>query len=135
MEINIECLVRERIAEMELEGYVREAIESIITKDVRTTINKIVTEESREIILTEIKKVLDGPVKTDDGWGNRETYPAFSDLFKQVLRKKMADSYEVKREIERNVQSRVDSIMKTQYAGVVEKIVNELTGSYLKKEG
>ena len=133
MEINIESLVKERIENMDLDFVVKEIIGSLITKDVRETINKVVKEECLAMIRERIAVILNGPVKTDDGWGKREEYPSFADLFKKEIAARMNDSYDVNREIAKQVESRVKSIMDNQYKEVIEKIVNELTGSYLKK--
>ncbi len=133
MEINIESLVKERINDMDLEFAVKETIGGLITKEVREIINRIIKEECVKMIAIEIKKMLDGPVKTDDGWGHKEEYPSFMDLFKKEMSVRMKDSYDVKREIGKQVENRVKSIMDNQFREVVEKIVSELTGSYIKK--
>jgi hypothetical protein len=135
MEINIESLVKERIEDMDLDFMVKEIIGSLITKDVRETINRAVKEECLVMIRERIANALDGPVSTDDGWGKKEEYPTFADLFKREMSARMKDSYDVRREIGKQVEARVRSIMENQYKEVIEKIVNELTGSYLKKEG
>ncbi len=134
MEINIESLVKERIEDMDLDHVVREAINSLIAKDVKETINKVVKEECLAMVRERITDMLNSPVKTDDGWGNKAEYPSFVDLFKKEMAARMTDSYDVKREIAKQVEARVKSIMDNQYKDVVEKIVNELTGSYLKKK-
>lgn len=133
MEINIENLVKERIEDMDLDFVVKEIIGGLITKDVKDTINRVVKEECLAMIRERIATMLDGPVSTDDGWGKREEFPSFMDLFKKEMAARMKDSYDVKREIAKQVEARVKSIMDNQYKEVVEKIVNELTGSYLKK--
>jgi len=133
VEINIECLVKQRINEMDLEHYVKEAVSALVTKDVRASISKIVDEECRKMVSVEITKVLEGPVDIDNGWGSKSHFDRFDDLFRQALKKAMSDNWEAKKEIEKQVSARVQSIMSGQYKDVVEKIVNGLTGSYLKK--
>jgi hypothetical protein len=133
MEINIESLVKERIEDMDLDYVVKEIIGGLIAKDVKETISRTVKEECLVMIRERIADALNGPVKTDDGWGKKEEYPSFGDLFKKEMAARMKDSYDVKREIAKQVEARVKSIMDNQYKEVVEKIVNELTGSYLKK--
>jgi hypothetical protein len=133
MEINIEKLVAERIEDMDLDHVVKEIVGGLITKDVKESITKNVKEECLVMIRERINVILNGPVTTDDGWGKREAYPSFTDLFKKEMAARMNDSYEVKREIGKQVETRVKSIMDNQYKEVIEKIVNELTGSYLKK--
>ena len=134
MEINIEALVKERIGDMELDFVVKEIIGGLITKDVKASISAIVKAECQKMIADEIREVLNGPVKTDDGWGKKEEYPSFMDLFKKEMAARMKDSYDVRREIGKQVEARVKSIMDNQYKEVIEKIVNELTGSYLVKK-
>jgi hypothetical protein len=125
MEINIESLVKERIEDMDLDDMVREAINGLITKQVKDEIVKVVQRECLRMVETE--------VKTNDGWGKKETFESFEILFKKTITEKLKGGWEAEKIIAKKVAERVDSIMKDQYAAVVEKIVNELTGSYLKK--
>jgi hypothetical protein len=62
----------------------------------------------------------------DDGWGRKETYPRFEDLFKQTFQKKMNDSWDAKREIERQVTAKVDALVKGEMTAVVAKIADAL---------
>jgi hypothetical protein len=133
MEINIESLVKERIEDMDLDDMVREAINGLITKQVKDEIVKVVQRECLRMVETEIVKCMEGEVKTNDGWGKKETFESFEILFKKTITEKLKGGWEAEKIIAKKVAERVDSIMKDQYAAVVEKIVNELTGSYLKK--
>jgi ATP-dependent protease HslVU (ClpYQ) ATPase subunit len=133
MEINIEDLVRGRIEDMDLRCMVKDIIESLISTDVRAEIKNVVQRECLRIVESEIVKYLNGEVKTDDGWGKQEKFVSLEDRFRKELAEKLKGSWEATRVIERHLKERVDSIMKTQMSEVVEKIVNELTGSYLKK--
>lgn len=126
MDINIEKLVQERIEDMDMTGLARDEIRDHIRRNTVVQIQKIIEEEVRAIIKEEIAKVMAGEVKTDDGWGKKETYPSFEDLFKQVFQKKMNDSWDAKREIERQVAAKVDALVKGEMNAVVSKIVDAL---------
>lgn len=133
MEINIAELIEKRVEEMDLGGMTREIIRDLVSSDVKKAIESIVREECRKMITEEISRVLSGPVYTDDGWGKKECFPSLEDLFKAKLKKELEGSWDAKREIEKQVSSRVNAIMQNQYKEVVTKIVDGLTGSYLKK--
>jgi hypothetical protein len=133
MEINIESLVKERIEDMDLNDMVKDVIRSLITKEVKAEIHTVVQRECLRMIETEIVKIMEGAVNTDDGWGKKENYASFDDLFKKTIAKQLSGTWEAQKIIGKKVEERVESIMKNQMQGVVEKIVNELTGSYLKK--
>lgn len=64
-------------------------------------------------------------------WGKREVYPSFEELFRKKFREEMNNKYEVKREIEKQVAQRVQSLVKQDYNKVIEKIVDQLSGTKL----
>ena len=134
MEINIEGLVKERIEDMDLQFMVKEVIGGLITKDIRETIGKIVKDECSKLISDGIAELLSGAVETDDGWGETQKFPSLEIMFKGELKKQMDSTWDAKREIEKQLSNRVKSIMDSQYKDVVTKIVDGLTGSYIKKE-
>ena len=134
MEINIEGLVKERIEDMDLQFMVKEVIGGLITKDIRETIGKIVKDECSKLISDGIAELLSGAVETDDGWGKTQKFPSLEIMFKGELKKQMDSTWDAKREIEKQLSNRVKSIMDSQYKDVVTKIVDGLTGSYIKKE-
>ena len=126
MDINIEKLIQERIENMDLTGMARDEIRDFIRRDTANQLKKIIEEEVRGIIKEEIAKVMAGEVKTDDGWGKKESYPCFEDLFKLTFRKKMDESWEAKKEIGQQVNARVDALMRNEMKDVVQKIVDTL---------
>jgi hypothetical protein len=133
MEVNIESLLREKLEEMDLNHMVRNEINSLISESVKEEIKKVVQRECLRMVEAEIVKYMEGEVRTDNGWGKKETYKTFNDLFKKVLAEKLEGQWDAQRIIANAVKERVDAIMVKQYKEVIEKIVNELTGSYLKK--
>lgn len=134
MEINIESHIVQRIEEMDLGFYVREEVRVLISKDVRETIQKIIVEEARVMVTTEIDKIMDGPVETDDGWGKKNSYPSFADLFKKEVKAAFSASWDAKRLIEQKTKERVDALIKGEYGRIVEKVVDGLTCSKLVKK-
>ncbi len=140
MELNIESIVEKQvnreIQDIDIEGIIKSQIRDIIANGVGKEIVASVAAVSKHMIAEEVRMALDGEVKTDDGWGKRAVYPSFEELFRTTFRKDMEAKYEVKREIEKQVAARVQSLVKQDYNKVIEKIVNELSGTKLvQKEG
>lgn len=137
MDLNIEGLVSKQVR-LELEGMdlpgiieseVRQCIASGVGKEIVASVSAV----AKHMIAEEVRKALDGEVKTDDGWGKKNAYPNFEQLFRQKFKAAMDDTYEVKRVIEKQVAERVQSLIKQDYNKVIEKIVDEISKTRLVK--
>lgn len=140
MELNIETLVEAQVKrELEetdikgvIEATVRDSIRNGVGKEIISGVNAV----AKHMIAEEVRKALDGEVRTDDGWGKRNVYTSFEELFRATFKKAIDDKYEVKKEIERLVKQRVESLIKQDYNRILEKIVDDITASKLvKKDG
>jgi len=133
MELNIESLVIKQVQleidKIDLEDMVLSLLLKQIQKIARTDLETQIKQVSKELISSEIGKILDGEVVIDDGFGKRATYQSFADLFKIHLKRAMDEKYEVKRDIDRLVGQRVDSLIKQDYQRVLTKIVDEISKS------
>lgn len=133
MDLDIESVVKKAVAlemhEIDAPQMARELMRELIRNEVGKVLPELVKNEAASMIQQEIHSFLDGPVNTDDGWGKKETYPSFEDLFKKQFRESMNSTYEVKREIEKQVKARVDALVKQDFSQVIEKIVDQLTCS------
>ena len=137
MDLNIESLVEAQV-KRELENMdLREIVENEVRRVVSNGIGKEIVSKvsllADQMIAEECRKELDGEVETDDGWGHRKTYSSFEELFRETFKNRMNSSYDVKREIEKLVKERVESLIKQDYNKVLEKIVDELSKSKLVK--
>lgn len=127
----IEKQVKQEIADIDMGYIIKSQIRDIIANGVGKEIVATIAATAKDMIAEEVRKALDGEVKTDDGWGKHQSYPSFEGLFKTTFRKAMEEKYEVKREIEKQVAARVQSLVKQDYNKVIEKIVNEISGTKL----
>ena len=138
MELNIETLVetqvKQEMEEMDLKGIIEAEVRHSISNGVGKEIVSSVNAVAKHMIAEEVRKALDGEVKTDDGWGQRVVYKSFEELFRSTLKKNMDEKYEVKKEIERLVKQRVESLIKQDYNRILEKIVDDITASKLVKK-
>jgi flagellar motor switch protein FliG len=122
----LEQILEERIAEIDVKSIVKDEVRRQVSDDVRRKIRDCVSEKVSEMIKTEFEIQMKKPVQTDDGWGKRETYKTFEDLFRQKFVEKMNNTYEVKREIEKYVSASVNALFKESYKDVVQKVATEM---------
>lgn len=139
MQMNIEALVESQVTrelrEMNLREIIAAEVREMISTDVGKEIVQSVKDVAKDMIAEEVRKTLDGEIRTDDGWGHKNSYPSFEVLFKNAFKEAMDKKYEVKKEIEHQVKMRVDSLIKQDYNRVLEKITDEITKSKLVKSG
>jgi len=138
MDLNIESIIEKQVV-MEISGHnieeiVKNEIRKIIASGVGKEIIASVNSVAKHMIAEEVRKALDGEVKTDDGWGKRESYPSFEELFRKTFKREMESKYEVKKEIEQQVSVRVKSLVQQDYNKVIEKIVDEISKTRLVKK-
>ena len=138
MELNLQQIIENQVKceleEMDLRAIIENEVRKNISKGAGKEIVETISSVSQDMISEEISKVFDGEVNTDDGWGKKESYPSFADLFKKTLKREMDNTYRVKNEIEKQVKTRVASLIKQDYAKVVTKIVDEISQTTLKKK-
>jgi len=132
--MDIEKLVENQISEIDFRGLVAAIAEKIIRRDLFDSIQRAVKEKVDTLIYDGINDVFNKPVLTDDGWGKREQYACFEDLFKKVLKEKLDGSWDAKRVMERAIKDRTDALVKTEWNRVIEKTIDELTKSKLIKK-
>lgn len=138
MEMNIEKLVENRVAEeieqmdiaAMMDGHLRDAIR----RQLQTTFQSACERKAKAMIEDVLNKFMDEPVETDDGWGDKEHYDSFTDLFRKKVKQALDSSWDVKRTIEKLVDARCNSLIKQDYDRICEKITDEITKSKLIKK-
>jgi len=125
MDIDIKDLIKEAIENIDVSSLVRIEIRELITQQVQ----KLIDQKASSLIIGEIQNVLNGKVKTDDGWGKKFEYDSFADLFKKKLLEKMNDSWDIKRNIESIIKSRVDDLFKNEYKSTANFMADRLLKS------
>ena len=126
LSINVLDIIKERIAEVDVNYIVRSEVINIINKTVIGTIDGIVENEAKIMVYNEIRKVLDGEINTDDGWGKKVKYNSFAEMFKAEVKKNIDGQWQVKREIEGIVKKRIEELIKPKAKEIYEKIATEL---------
>jgi histone H3/H4 len=109
-QVNIDNILKETIREI-----VRESIGNELKYSSEKYVNELVKEE--------IENILKEPVKIDDGWGHKQNYSSFEDLFKDVFKTKINTTWEMQRTIEKVIKDRVEEFMKAKAKEVTEKAV------------
>ena len=104
-------------------GIVRDQAKS----EVFATIKRLTEQEISTIIKKEIEIALSQSLETDDGWGKREKYDSFEDMFRKVFAEKLAASYEVKKTIKKMVEDKVGKLYEQNKQEAIKKVVTELT--------
>ena len=137
MDLNIEELVTKQVSlevsELDIQGMVREVVAKHVEHHTGGVIRNLVTEAAKERVYELLEQSLESEVRTDNGWGQKETYKTFEDMVRQVFKKALDDKYEVKRVLEQLVSQRVTALLSGERNAVVEKVVDELTHSKLVK--
>ena len=113
---------------------VRNLIRDEVIKEAKRSIHKAVRDEVDSVIAREVEIMLSGPVHTDDGWGNKQDYDTFEALFKEVFRKKLNESHEMRRTLSRVIEEKVTNAMTKEYTSVTEKLIAELSKSITIKQ-
>lgn len=128
MELNIEALVRQQIEEIDFHQLVRQEIRELISKTVKSDIEKATKEEVKAIIKEEIVLAMKGPVKTDDGWGKKETFESFDDMFKAYFKQCMDSKWEIKEVIARHVKDETSKLVDQKTKEIVDALKVKLVG-------
>ena len=127
MEIDMQQFIKERLDEIDLKSLVVEEVRLLIYKEVLSEIKSAVKSKVDTMIKEEIDLIMKStPIKTDDGWGTREEFPCFADLFKKVLYDRLESGCDMKRMIQKTVLARVDALMKEHATAAIKKVADEL---------
>jgi membrane peptidoglycan carboxypeptidase len=127
----IEKVIQRELDEMDLQGMAREAIRDEVRRNITSVAKDLVSVEIKGIIVAEVTRFLAEPIEVNDGWGKKEVWDSFEQMFRQEFRKQMDQKYEVKREIDKQVAARVKSLMDQKYQEVITKIVDSISATRL----
>ena len=131
--INLEEYLKDALADIDISQIVRQEIVKLVRSEANSEIKRFVKGAIGQIVENEINSILGEPIETDDGWGKKESYQSFEDLFKKEFRAKMNSSWEMKQAIEKHVKARVASLFDDSLKEVVDRIASELVAIGDKK--
>lgn len=128
MRVDINKALEARIAEVDVEGLVNNAIIGVVNKQISESLKSYTEKKIEPIIDKEIKQALKKPVTTDNGWGETKNYDSFEDFFKKVFADKLKDVYGIQSKIDRAVKEQVSIMYEREASKIVAEIVKMLTG-------
>jgi len=126
MELNIEELIKDQIAEIDIRSSVNSVVRQMVEPEVKQKIKKLTDKRVTEIIDLEIQEIMSKGVETDDGWGKKAKYPSFEELFKTEFRKRIDSTYEVKRLIDESIKKQVEDLFRANGQTIAKKFAEEL---------
>lgn len=127
--------VFEKMMEKACQDYIEDydfsyLVRDIISSKMTDKVDKYIEERINE----EINKVLETPVHTNDGWGHKEDYNSFEELFIKKFAEKMDGDWEMQSTIRRTVEDRISELMKKKTKEVTTKIQDMLLKEIVKEE-
>ena len=132
--MTFEQFLEKQIQGVDLEEIVRQEIRNMISADTRAAIRDIVNKKIETMIVDEFETVISGKVETDDGFGDRQEFESFEELFKKTFRERLNKTYEVKRLLDNLMKDRIDRFLNDNRKDVVKKFVDEVTEMLNKVE-
>ena len=85
---------------------IREAVNYQLEMEVRQQVKQVISDN----IQTAVDATFTGAIMTNDGWGKKENFPSFDDMFKVELKKALS-SYNIAREAQTIVKAQVEKLM------------------------
>ena len=119
--------MKEQLKSIDIGEYVRSEIRKQISAEVKREIARAVRDQITSMIQTEIDIVLSNPVETNDGWGTKNRYGSFEELYKKELHAKITKSYDMKRAIEAQVKIHVERLYQSTRQEAIGKVVELMT--------
>lgn len=133
--MTLEEIVTQKIEEIDVSEMVSNFIQKMISDNVRREIDRQVKEKVSDLIQIEFDIQMKKPIETNDGWGKKEKYDSFEELFRKHFRASMDNTWEVKNKIERMVKDRVDEMVKAYSSKICEKAATEIIEAVKPKTG
>ena len=104
-------------------------VQDIVEREMKTKIHEITDEMIKE----QVKIVLDSEINTDNGWGKREHWDSFEDMFKDKFLEKLNSDWEIKRVIENTVRDRLNVLFQSKTKELTEKIQGMVLNEMIKE--
>ena len=124
--MDIEKYVEEQLQNVDITSIVNQVVRNEVKTEIYSTIKRLTERKITEIIEQEIAIALNTSVKTDDGWGKRNEYPNFDALFRETFAKKLNESWEMKKTIQKVVEARVSKLYEANKKEAINKVVDEI---------
>lgn len=127
--MTLEEILKEQIENIDVEQLVKDQVSKAVSNKMYSVLENIIKDELKSIIRVEAEKImLSGPIKTDDGWGKKEEYPSFEDMFKGVFKKSLDSKYEIQNIFKDIATRKVHELMKEQKDQIIKSILLQTEG-------
>lgn len=125
--MTIEDLIKEQIEQLDIKELVQNEIRRLVSDDVKREITKATKEEVQRIITTEVEIQMSKGVKTDDGWGKKESYNSFEEMFKKYFAEALNGKYEIQRIVKEHITNETKKLVDAKTAEIVNALKIQLT--------
>lgn len=120
-------VVKDLISEEDIRDIIREEIAARLSsyqieKIVRDALMEYVHEKGESYLRETVEKIVNGPVRLDDGWGNVKEMGSFEDYARKSLRDQCMSQWGM----ERKLREMVDAKLK--------KIAQDIVGRHIKED-
>ena len=129
----LENIIRESVENYIDEYTVDRLAKKVILDKIEEKLGLFTNDYIQKKIDESIDGVLKGEINTDDGWGKKEHYDSFEDMFKQRFNKHLNDTWEIKRVIKDTVEERLNDLFKKKAKEVTSKIQDMVLEEMLKE--
>ena len=122
--MTLEEILKEQIENIDVEQIVKDQVSQAISQRMYSSLENIIKDELRNIIKVEAEKIMfSGPIKTNDGWGKKEEYPSFDEMFKTLFKKSLDSKYEIQSIFNDIATRKINELMKEQKDRIIKSIL------------
>lgn len=122
--------VEEYLERVDFNKIAKEVIRDLLKDKIYSYFDSKSDNVVNAMIVNEIKETLNKPVHIDNGWGRKEDYSSFEDMFKQIFAKQLNSTYQITSIIEKTIRNEIDNIVKTKSkelnGKITDLILNEM---------
>ena len=134
--------IRELVTEEMIEYQIRSAVEECfnykIKEEIRAAAMEYVHEKGEGYIREKIDEIMNGHVRTDNGWGQVEEHGTFENFVRKAIREKCMSQWNVEREVKKAVEEKLKKFCEeVKYDNIEEasiKVLGRIAAEYAAKE-
>lgn len=109
-----------------------------IERGIQERVNALIKQEGDSYIKNAIDGVINGRVRTDDGWGSTKEYGSFEDLVRARISKNLNDGWNVERKVREAVDAKInklcEQVRKEHVDNMAEQVMERLAEETTKEE-
>ncbi|MGE5052034.1 MAG: hypothetical protein ACM3KI_11070 [Bacillota bacterium] len=125
--MTIEDLIKDQIEQLDIKQLVQNEIRKLISDDVKREITKSTKDEVQRIIRCEVDIVMSKGVKTDDGWGRKEEFKSFEEMFKTYFSKQLNEKYEIQRIVKDHITQETKKLVENKTTEIAAALLKSIS--------